>query len=129
MISASTYIFIEDCKENLEYYQGIFGGEIKNVQLTDEVEMFKEHKGKVLHAELHLGESVIHFSDVFGSVTLGNNVKVSLEFEKEVDIRRVYNSLLVNGYASVELQDTFWGALHGNVTDKNGIGWILNFQR
>lgn len=113
----------------MEYYQGIFGGEIKNVQQADDVEMFKEHKGKVLHAELHLGESVIHFSDVFGSVTIGDNVKVSLEFENEDEIRKVYNSLLVSGHATVELQDTFWGALHGNVTDKNGIGWILNFQK
>lgn len=129
MKSANPYIFIGNCREKVEYYQNLFGGQIKNVQLSDGIEMFKGQEGKILHAELHLGKSVIHFSDIFGSVNKGDNVKITLEFESEDEMRRVYNSLIVDGHASVELQETFWGALHANVTDKNGIGWLLNFQK
>lgn len=129
MKSANPYLFIGNCKEKLEYYQNLLGGEIKNVQLSDGIEMFKGQEGKILHAELHLGESVIHFSDIFGSVNKGDNVKITLEFESEDEMRKVYNSLIVDGHASVELQETFWGALHANITDKNGIGWLLNFQK
>ncbi|MBM7571511.1 VOC family protein [Aquibacillus albus] len=129
MKSVTPYLFIENCKEAMEYYQGIFDGEIKNVQLADGIEMFKGHEGKILHAELHLGESVVHFSDIFGSVKKGDNVKITLEFESEDEIRKTYRSLITDGHASVELQETFWGALHANITDKNGIGWLLNFQK
>lgn len=83
----------------------------------------------MLHAELHLGESIIHFSDIFGSVSNGDNVKITLEFETEDEIRKVYNALLVDGQTSLELQETFLGALHANVTDKNGVGWLLNYQK
>ncbi|WP_308017603.1 VOC family protein [Alkalihalobacillus deserti] len=82
MKSANPYLFIENCKEEMKFYQGIFGGGIKNVQLADGIEMFKDHEDKILHAELHLGESVIHFSDTFGSVNKGDNVKITLELEK-----------------------------------------------
>ena len=129
MKSASPYLFVENCQEVIEYYQEIFGGEIMNVQLTDGIEMFKGQGGKYLHAELHIGESRIHFSEVFGNVEKGDNVKIVLEFESEDEIRKTYNLLVSDGHASVELQDTFWGALHANITDKYGIGWLLNFQK
>ncbi|CAM5607924.1 glyoxalase [Bacillus safensis FO-36b] [Bacillus safensis subsp. safensis] len=57
MISVSPYIVVEDVKESLQYYQGIFGGDIQ---------ILNEHQYRVLHAELHLGESLLHFSDTFG---------------------------------------------------------------
>lgn len=54
------YIRIENCKEE------IFGGEIKNTQLADGIDMFKGHEGKYIHAELHINSHcVLHFSDMF----------------------------------------------------------------
>ncbi|WP_228550273.1 VOC family protein [Salinibacillus xinjiangensis] len=58
MKSASPYIFTENCKEVMEYYQHLLGGEVKNIQMSDGIEGFEGQEGKVLHAELHLGESV-----------------------------------------------------------------------
>ncbi|TWI58049.1 VOC family protein [Halalkalibacter nanhaiisediminis] len=129
MIKANPYLFVENCEEVIEYYRDILKGKIKNVQKADGMEAFKEHEGKYLHAELHLGESIIHFSDIFSEVTKGDNVKITLECHSEDEIKRVYQSLLEGGQVSVELQETFWGALHANVTDKYGIGWLLNYQR
>ncbi|KAI7282712.1 hypothetical protein KC345_g3406 [Hortaea werneckii] len=57
MISASPYIIIENVQESVEYYQNVFGGEIK---------VLNEHNGKLLHAELHLGQTLIHFSNDYG---------------------------------------------------------------
>lgn len=53
------HLRIENCKEAIEYYQRIFGGEIKNTQLADGIEMFKGHEGKYIHAELHINEDCI----------------------------------------------------------------------
>ncbi|WP_246943362.1 VOC family protein [Bacillus pinisoli] len=129
MKSANPYVFIEDCQAALEYYQYILGGEIKNIQLADEMEMFKGHEGKVLHAELHLGNSIIHFSDLFAPVQKGNQIRISLECDSEEEIKSVYQKLITDGQILIELKETFWGALHANITDKFGISWLLNFQK
>ena len=121
MKSASPYVFVDNCLEVIEYYQSLFGGEITNIQ--------KSNDCKCLHAELHLGNSIIHFSDTLGKTHLGDNVRISLECETEDEIRRVYDSLSESGKITAPLQDTFWGAIHANVVDKFCIGWLLNYQK
>lgn len=119
MKSASPFVVVDNVKESLDFYQGIFGGEIK---------ILNEHAGKVMHAELHLGNTLIHFSDPFGRIPKGENVKIILQAESEDEMRRVYDSLKAVGEVTVELQDTFFGALHGQVVDnKNHICWVLNY--
>ncbi|MFC7686568.1 VOC family protein [Ureibacillus sp. GCM10028918] len=121
MISANPYIFVENCLEIIEYYRNILNGEIRNVQQTEE--------GKCLYAELVVGNSIIHFSDDFGKTKQGDNVRVSLACESEEEITRVYNDLSVSGNVTVELQDTQWGALHANLVDQVGVGWLLSYQK
>ncbi|RHW40124.1 VOC family protein [Lysinibacillus yapensis] len=121
MKSASPYIFIENCIEIVEYYRNILNGELKNMQQTED--------GKCLHAELVVGNSSIYFSDTFGKTEQGDQIRVSLECESEEEITRVYNDLSVSGNVMVELQETTWGALHANLVDQFGIGWILNYQK
>ena len=114
--------------EALEFYHSVFGGEIKHVQMSDDVEMFQEHKGKCLHAELHFGETVIHFSDIFDPIPKGENIRMMLECDSEAEIQRVYEYLGQDGQIRLPLQKTFWGALHAHVFDKFGICWTLNCQ-
>jgi PhnB protein len=125
------HIFIENCKEVIEYYRDVFGGEIKNVQLSDGIEMFKGHEGKYIHAELHINEdSVIYFADVFNNdLNRGNNIQLVLELESESEINKVYEVLSKDGQVKMELQDTFWNSKYAVVTDKYGITWELNFPK
>ncbi|MEK5393166.1 VOC family protein [Margalitia sp. FSL K6-0131] len=126
-----TRLNIENCKEAIEFYAQVLNGEIKNVQLADGVEMFKGHEGKYIHAELHLNEHyVIYFNDIFGNEPVkGTNIIMGLDFDREEELRKVYDELSKEGKVTMELQDTFWNALYGNVTDKYGIHWELNYQR
>lgn len=120
MISASPFVVVDNCKESLDYYQNIFGGEVK---------ILNEHQGKVMHAELHLGKSLIHFSDSFnGRVQKGENVKIILLLESEDEFNKLYDTLQQDGEVAVEKQSTFFGALHGQVIDnKNRICWVMNY--
>jgi len=119
--SANPYVFVDNCLQVMEYYKDVFGGEITNIQKSDD--------GKCLHAELHFGESIIHFSDTFSNVNQGDNVRITLECESEEEISKVYNSLSQAGKVTFALQETFWGAHHANLIDKFGIGWLLNYQK
>ena len=120
MISVSPYIIIENVQESVQYYQSVFGGEIK---------ILNEHKGKVLHAELVLGKTLIHFSDDYGKGAKTENVSIIMQMESEEETQRIYDQLIADGgVVKVEMQKTFFGALHGQVADsKNGITWILNY--
>ncbi|WP_228550274.1 VOC family protein [Salinibacillus xinjiangensis] len=57
-------------------------------------------------------------------------MRISLEFESEAEIRKIYDALAAEGQKiSLELQESFWGAIHANLTDKYGFGLLLNFEK
>ena len=122
-------IYIDNCKEALDFYSSVFGGEIKNVKMADGIEMFKGFEGKIIHAELHINCScVLYFVDVLDEPQKGFNMNLVLEMDSEEEINRVYSSLSSNGFVKYELQKAFWGAYHAVVTDCYGVTWGLNYS-
>lgn len=58
-------LYVENCKEALDYYQNNFGGSIKNVQLADNKPMFSDLEGKIIHAELNINnECQLYLVDI-----------------------------------------------------------------
>jgi PhnB protein len=130
MKKLSPHIYLEQCQSALDYYTQIFGGEIKNTQLADGIEMFKGHEGKLIHAELHINDAcILYFADVFGHVEKGNHIWLSIDLESEVELQAIYEALSQDGQIKMELQDTFWGTRYGVITDKFGLIWELNFSK
>lgn len=120
-------IYANNCKEALEYYKMIFGGEIKNVQLADGKEMFKGFEGKVIHSELHISpECILYLMDILGGDKTAGNSHLLLELDSEEEINRIYEQLSKSGTVRYALQKTFWGAYHAVVTDIYGNTWGLN---
>jgi PhnB protein len=121
-------IYVQNCKEALEYYKEVFGGEIKNVQTADGKEMFKGFEGKIIHSELHVNDDcVLYLVDIFGGEKAGGDIHLMLEMDSEDEINRVYQALSKNGTVKYELQKTFWGAHHAVVLDCYGNTWGLNY--
>lgn len=131
MKSLIVNVSVENCKQALAYYQGIFGGEIKNVQLADGQEMFKGHEGKCIHSELHFNENcILYLTDIFSpNETIGTNYQLVLEMNGEEEIVRVFEALKKDGDVKFPLQDTFWGAKHGVITDPYKVTWGLNYTK
>lgn len=119
MKSASPYILVDNCLEVIEFYRNILNGLIQNVQESGD--------GKCLHAELAVGDNILHFSDVFEQTKQGDNVRIYLQFESEEEIKRVYQSLIVDGKITDELQNT-QGPLQAKLVDQFGVGWVLHYQ-
>jgi len=114
-------LFIDKCKENLEYYKKIFGGELNNI-----VPRFDTEE-KVMHAELHINENcILYFGDKLELVAPTPNIHIFLKLDTEEEIRKIYDGLRIDGYVEVELDKSFWGTLHAVVIDKNGIIWDLD---
>jgi len=121
-------ISVDNCKEAIEYYKTIFGGEIKMVKIADGNEMFKGHEGKIMHSELLISENcVMYFTDIFGDKPEAGNVQLVLEMDSQTQIEKVYAELSKDGKVTFELQKAFWGAFHAVLTDKYGVSWGLNY--
>lgn len=122
-------ITVENCKEVIEFYKNIFGGEVKNLQMADGKEMFKGHEGKIIHAEMHINDNcVIYLNDNLGPKKEGNNIQLVLELDSKEEIDRVYAALSEKGAVQYELQKTFWGAYYAVLSDQFGILWGLNYS-
>ncbi len=133
------HLRIENCKEAIEFYQQVFGGEIQNAQLADEIEMFKGHEGKYIHAELHIifMQSFISMIRVYFILRMSLINKYPMEMQyywgliwivkrKSIKCMRRY---LKKDKSKWRLQDTFWGAKHAIVKDRYGIIWELNYSK
>lgn len=120
MRSLSPFIYVEDVTKTVNYYQSVLGGEIKKLN---------ENKAKLLHAHLIVGNNLIHVADTFGKFPVSDKTIIILDCDSEDEVKHIYNTFLNDGgEAIVELDNTFFGALHGQVKDSlNGITWVLNY--
>ncbi|MBA4492954.1 VOC family protein [Paenactinomyces guangxiensis] len=128
------YLYLPGNSEKaMNSYKEIFGGEIVSVQRygdKPDIPCADEDKDKLLHGHLKIGDQAIYFSDMVGNhtVTFGNQVSLTLEFTEEEMIEKAYHALSEGGKVLMPLQNTFWGAKYGKVTDQFGVNWDLNCQ-
>jgi PhnB protein len=87
-------------------------------------------KDRVMHAALRVGEGLIMISDGTSAqpVTQGNNVHVVVDFDDVSEMSAKFDALAVGGKVSMPLNDTFWGARFGMLTDAYGINWMFNCE-
>jgi PhnB protein len=83
----------------------------------------------ILHATLTKNELILMGSDMVaeGGLIKGNAVSLSINCSSEKEILSFYKKLSVGGNADHPLEDTFWGALFGDLTDKYGNHWVIKF--
>lgn len=121
-------IMVDNCREAIEYYRNVFGGELKNVMTGAVNEMFKGRESKIIHAELHVNDKcLLFFSDPFEEIQEGNRFGVLLDLDSEEEINRLYKELLEGRPPLMKLEKTFWGALFAVVKDRYGVTWSLNY--
>jgi PhnB protein len=124
--------FAGNCEEALNFYKEVLGGEI--IQLSHmgdgKMEVPEILKDKVMHARLQIGQSVLYMSDTFdpSAIKQGNNISLSLQMDDTTQLEKLFNKLSAGGTVKIPLEDTFWGARFGMLTDKFGIHWMLNCQ-
>tara|TARA_R110000868_G_scaffold304437_16_gene565232 strand:- start:1349 stop:1753 length:405 start_codon:yes stop_codon:yes gene_type:complete len=128
------YLFFPgNCEDALNFYKTVFKGEVTSLETFGEASMpvEEDYKGKIMHATLEFGDNKIQFSDgaPHKKITPGDNVHLNLNFDNETKMRLTWNKLAAEGSIHMELQDTFWGAIFGQLEDKYGIRWMFNFQK
>ena len=126
--------FNGNCREAMTFYRDCLDGEL-DLQSIGESPMADklppQMKQRILHATLTKGDMVIMASDMVGEKGLikGNSVSLMLNCSSEDEIKTLYAQLSRGGEATHPLEDTFWNALFGDLTDKFGNQWLLHFDR
>lgn len=126
--------FNGNCREAMQFYRDCLGGELTLQTVGDSPmagKLPETMRQRILHATLNNDALVLLGSDMVGERGLarGNSVSLMLECGSEREIRDLYDRLAQGGEATHPLENTFWGALFGDLTDRYGQHWLLHFAR
>ncbi len=120
--SVTPFLTVRDAARAIEFYKQAFGAIEKGVM--------KDADGKVLHAELMIGNSIIMLSDEFpkygalspqsiGGTPMGLHIYVDgvdAAFERAVK---------AGAHVEMPVMDQFWGDRYGKLKDPFGHSWSI----
>lgn len=136
-----TYLnFSRNTEEAFNFYKSVFGGEFLGdiMRLGDAPvqegmpPLAKEDKNLVMHIALPImGNHLLMGTDAPESLgfkmNFGNNIHICLEPNTREETKRLFDALAKGGTVTMNLDDMFWGAYYGTVTDKFGVQWMFNY--
>jgi PhnB protein len=122
--------FNGDCARAFRFYEQTLGGTL-GMQTHAESPMAgqtpAEWSDRILHARLDVGNAVLMGSDrPPSSVETPAGFAVSLTVDTPDEAERVFAALAEGGRVQMPLQQTFWAARFGMVTDRFAIPWMVN---
>ena len=125
--------FSGNCKDALNFYKNCLNGEIVSMQSFGESPMKVDEKDKnlIMHSEFRSDEIKFMASDSMPGhdVKPGNNISLSVNLTDEKEQTEIFQKLSEGGKVTMPLEDTFWNARFGMLTDKYGINWMLNCEK
>ncbi len=120
-----------DCEAALTFYKQCLGGYIAELNRYNGAPMHNipsHYKDKILHCQFHFEESSFMACDIFPNAEIekGNNIMLCISMDDPKKAKRIFNSLSKDGAITMPLEEQFWGALFGQLTDKFGISWMID---
>ena len=120
--TVNPYLAVDDAAEAIEYYKKAFGAKERVRMETPD--------GKIGHAELEIGDSLVMLSDPFPQASTrppkelgGTSVSVFMYVE---DVDAVVKQAVDAGATvAMEVADQFWGDRFGSVQDPFGHSWSI----
>jgi PhnB protein len=117
------FLTVRDASRAIDFYQQAFGAQLRGG-------VAKGPDGKVMHAELKIGDSVIMLSDEypeFGSLSpqSGGSTSMGLHIYVE-DVDHAFDRAVKAGaHVDMPVTDQFWGDRYGRLKDPFGHKWSL----
>ena len=84
---------------------------------------------KLCHATMTLGDLTLMGADVFGAnYQAPQGIWLAVHPQTPDDARRIFAELAGGGQVQMPMQETFWSAAFGVVTDRYGVRWEINCE-
>jgi len=130
MIIKPYLTFYGNAEEAMNFYIAVFGAEMVALSRYEgsPMDIPEEYGNKILHAEIRVAEQSILLCDAMpgSEVTNGSRISLNIDYPQIMEMESLFKRLGEGGTIQMPLQDTFWGARFGMLTDKFGISWMLN---
>jgi PhnB protein len=139
MARTSTYLnFPRSTEAAFSFYKSVFQTEyagpihrFDSVPPNPEQPLAVADRNLVMHVELPiLGGHILLGTDAPESMGFnckpGTNIYINLEPDTREEADRLFNALSEGGKVEMPMQDMFWGAYFGSLTDRFGIQWMVN---
>ena len=128
------YLFFNGrCEEALEFYKSALGAHVEMMM------RYKESpeppppgmvpagwENKIMHAVFRIGGNTLMASDGCEEGTGFNGFSLSLAVATEAEADRAFAALKKGGKITMPLGKTFWSPRFGMLTDRFGLGWMIN---
>jgi len=117
------------CKEALEFYAGVFGSKIEQMQQFKDMPELPDSCDPelVLFATLDIAGKRVMLSDTGDNnkFAKGNSDRMCITSNDKRDIENIYNKLVQGGSVVMPITKTFFSEAFGIVDDKFGNQWQL----
>ncbi len=121
-----------NCREAMEFYHACLGGELQLMAVKDTPASAggfpAGSEDLIMHSELHKGGLTLMASDMLmGEIRPGNQIELMLNCSSEAELHTFFAALSKGGKVNQPVRTEFWGAVFGQLNDRFGIGWMLNY--
>jgi PhnB protein len=121
--------FAGNAREAMDFYAGIFGGEVTQRVTYGESPMAAECgpdvAGNVMHSQLEAGNAILMGADG-PPPHEGGSTCVNIVVDAPQEAERIFAALSEGGSVQCPIAETFWAHRFGLLTDKYGKGWLVN---
>lgn len=121
--------FKDDARAAMEFYQGVFGGDLALSTFGEYGDKDAPGADLIMHGMLETSQGFT----LMGADTPpgmehdpGTNFAVSLSGDDADELRGWWAKLSDGGQVGVPLEKQMWGDEFGMLTDRFGIGWMVN---
>ena len=125
--------FDGNTREAMQFYADGLGAQLHMMTFGESpMHSAPEAKDRIMHASLTKGSAILMASDSMPGMPFqqGNNVWINIDCEDAAEIDRYFAAFSRGARAIVmPLQETFWAARFGMLTDKFGIHWMFNLGK
>jgi PhnB protein len=129
------YLFFDGrCEEAVEFYQKALGAELTFLMRFSESPeppppgmVPPGAENKVMHASLRIGQATVMLSDGHSQGKPrfeGFSLSITVPDEARAD--KMFAALADGGQEQMPLGKTFWSPRFGMLTDRFGVGWMVN---
>jgi PhnB protein len=121
--------FDGNAREAMEYYQSVFGGDLRVSTFGEFGSPDPAIADKVMHAMLTTERGyLLMASDTAPGMPFnpGNTITVSLSGDPGEGLEEVWEKLAEGGTVTMPFEKQMWGDLYGMCVDRFGVPWMVD---
>lgn len=126
--------FPGNCEEAFTFYAKVLGAKIDamipHAGTPAEEYASPEWKNKIMHACMSIGDSKLMASDCPPDrFDASKGISVALHPKTVAEADRIFSALSEGGTVAMPIEETFWAARFGMLTDRFGTPWMINCDK